>query len=53
MSSEADAAMPQHKSEAFDDRKRKKELAEARQSGKVSYIFTQTEREPFYNNIKQ
>ena len=28
-------AMPQHKTEAHEDRKRAKELAEARQSGKV------------------
>lgn len=28
--------MPQHKSEAFEDRKRRKELAEARQSGKAA-----------------
>jgi pre-mRNA-processing factor SLU7 len=29
-------AMPQHKSEAFEDRKRKKELSEARMSGKAA-----------------
>ena len=33
----AAAAMPQHKTEAFEDRKAAKELAEARQSGKVYY----------------
>jgi hypothetical protein len=34
----AEPELPQHKSEAYEDRKRKKELTEARQSGKVTYL---------------
>lgn len=36
MATDGNEVMPQHKSEAFEDRKRKKELAEARQSGKAA-----------------